>query len=190
MYGLYPAFTKIFYHTAFASHVRTLPCKAWVFDGSPQGQFHDWVSGVISADTMIKALVNKEKVIVPSTTVFDYYEIWNYPSEDGLPFPVATNSLAIAGTSVATGWSEAVEQTFMLKTTAFGIFKYIILDAVTNNFFGKVLPADFDPAYDDLMAELTAETNGWSGRDNARPSIVKQATITLNDKLRRSYHLT
>jgi hypothetical protein len=122
--------------------------------------------------------------------VFDYWEIWNYPDPDSLPQPVATLALDIAGTATPLGWSEAVEQTFVIRTTDFGIFKYVLLDAQTNNFFGKVAVSDFAPEYDALMDELTSVDNGWSGRDNARPAIVKGATITLNEKLRRSYRLT
>jgi len=98
--------------------------------------------------------------------------------------------LAIAGTGGGTGWAEAVEQTFIIRTAAFGLFKWIMLDVPTDNFFGKVNPADFSSDFTALMSNLTADTSIYAGRDNSKPNIVKQATITLNEKLRRAYKLT
>jgi len=188
--GLFPSFVKMFYHSAFAAHVRTIPTRAWYPGIAGNGFYNNWFELPVDASDMIDALVAVEKVLHPPTTIFDYWEIWNYPDPDALPQPVQTGSLAVVGTSAGTGWSEAVEQTFMLRTTGFGIFKYVLLDVPTDNFFGKVAPASFTTPYNNLMAKLTDENWAWSGRDNFRPSIVKQATITLNEKLRRSYHLT
>jgi hypothetical protein len=188
--SLFPSFVRLFYHTLYAEHVQTLPTRQWSQGLLTYGLFLDWNGIGRAADDMIEDLANKAKVVVPSTTVFDYFEVWNYPDEDSLPQPVATKVLSIAGTSSATGWSEAVQQTFTLRTTDFGIFKFILLDAVTDNFFGKVALADFTTDYNNLMSELMSMDNGWSGRDNARPAIVKGATITLNEKLRREYRLT
>lgn len=189
-FGLQPSFIKIFETSAFSRHVRTLPIKQWIIGGGVGGSVTNWSGDIIDVDTMVKALVNKMKVLVPATTSYDYYEVWNYPTVDALPIPVATNALSIVGTSVSTGWSEAVEETFHIQTEAFGKFKLVMLDIPTDNFFGKVAPADFDANVLALIAEITAVDNAWSGRDGARPALAKSATITLNEKLRRSYKLT
>jgi len=188
--GLQPSFIKCFYHTLYGAHTRTVPIRQWYVGGGVGGSALNWLSDPVSVDTVLKATLNLEKVLVPSTTVFDYYEVWNYPDPTDLPIPVATAPLAIAGTGGGTGWAEAVEQTFIIRTAAFGLFKWIMLDVPTDNFFGKVNPADFSSDFTALMSNLTADTSIYAGRDNSKPNIVKQATITLNEKLRRAYKLT
>lgn len=188
--GLYPSFVRLYYHTAYAAHVQTIPTTRWSPGVGTNGSFASWDAGARDAEDMILDLVNKIKVVVPASTIYDEYIIYNIPAPGDDPQPVAQGAIDIAGTSVVTGWSEAVEQTFVLRTEAFGIFKLVLLDPVTSNFFGKVAPADFSSEYNDIMTQITSPSNAWSGRDNSRPNYVKGCTITLNEKLRRSYQLT
>jgi hypothetical protein len=188
--GLFPSFVKLFYHSAYAPHVQTIPTKQWYPGIAGLGFFNNWFELPVDASDMIDAFVAKEKVVMPPGTTFDYWEIWNYPDPDSLPQPVQTGTLGVVGTSAGTGWSKAVEQTFLMRTTGFGLAKLVLLDVPTDNFFGKVAAADFTTPYNDLVNIFMDENWAWSGRDNNRASIVKQATITLNEKLRRSYKLT
>jgi len=187
--SLSPAYVVVDYHTAFAPHRMTLPTLAWHIDlVNPDGFFDTWDSTGRDGAVMVDAFTDLLLPLYDNTFVVDGYTIYNKPLPTDVPQPVYEHRYtAKVGTGTPTGWSEAVQKTYFMRTTAFGASKLVLLDAWTNNNFGKYYTVTSDEQ--DLLDEFMQPFNGWSGRDNAKPNALRALTITLNERLRREYHL-
>jgi len=190
--SLSPAFVLINYHSEFAPHKQIIPTLNWFDETSSggSGTFDSWTAGHIDADDMIKDLVNAMKGAMPDTVTFDNYVIFTQASETANPVPVAAGTLAIDGTLSTPGWYKAVQGTFSWRTTAFGLFKLVLLDFASGNTFDKANSVPGSGALFDMNAEVVSDMKGWSGRDNGQPHGFISATETLNEKLRRAYRMT
>lgn len=191
--SLAPSFVRIVYHSSFGSHLMTIPTTQWS-PGTGQGTFVAWDASDRDADTMINELVDALAENAPDDMTFDYYTIFNIaaPTEEEpnpLPVPVAEALIGTVGGSVTPGWFKAAELTFSFHTTAFGIFKLVLLDGATADNWDKITSTGTLTAIQDIIDAVTAITNGWSGRDNAQPLSFTQLAKTLNEKLRRNYNM-
>lgn len=187
--NLYPSYAKINYHSIFGIHSMSLPTLRWNAGtlGTP-GTFDTHDGAGIAADVMVKALVDLLAAKVPSTTVFDNYEIFNAPTlSNPLVFnPVYGEALAVDGTLASpTGAAKAVQYTIGMRTVLFGRSQIVLLDVPSGNTWGNVTTPD--SATQDIIDEWTADTNGWAGRDGGRPFYFTNISISMNKRLRRKY---
>jgi hypothetical protein len=187
----YPGFVKIDYHSAYAPHSMEICHNGWNYSGgSPEsGTFNAWDSSEIEADVMINALVDTLADFHLATTVYDFYTIYTMEDEDADPVPVYANTLGVAGESTETEWAKAISTTFNIKTVSFADMKIVLLDTPSASGFDKILSFDASVAALDVMDQLTAETNAWSGRANSRPGTLKSITFNLDQALRHQYRM-
>jgi len=190
-HSLAPAFVRIFYHSDFGSHVMTIPTTEWLepSTGHDQGEFINWDATQSDADGMIRALCDALAPFFTDDNEFDSYIIYTQADADSPQRPRAQNTIAIPGTSISTQDRQAVQETWTFRTTEFGIFKLVLLDASASVEFAPIRNPTGLTAVEDLVELITDEANGWSGRDNARPANFVQIAYTLNEKLRREYGL-
>lgn len=186
-HGLYPAFVRIEYHSAYAPHIMTIPTLAWDTGPDFDGHFDTHDAGTIAAEEMIQALVDTLAEIYTSGVTFDRWTIYTLDTPTSDPVPQTGATLAVPGTNVSSAWSKAVEQTFVWRTTLAGIFKLVLLDVPTDDNFDNVQTLSGD--YTAIGAEIQSPDNAWAGRDGGRPQTFIQASATLNEKLRRSYRM-
>lgn len=187
--NLYPAYVQIAYHSAYGNHIMTLPTLDWTAGvlGAP-GEFetHDGVG--IAANTMVEALVATFLPFYGSTVVFDTYTIFKSPALSvPLVFnPVYQAALGDAGSDATPlGVDKAVQYTIGFRTVTFGRSQVVLLDKPAGNTWGNVTTPDAETLA--LIAEFTAESNGWAGRDNGRPFTFTNISISMNKRLRRKY---
>jgi hypothetical protein len=125
-----------------------------------------------------------------TSTNFTSYVINTYASSTAPARPqISVPLTTAAGTGGAT--IPAAQATFNFKTTNFGAFKLVMLDAQVSSTF-QPLEALVSPADDDEIAlrdYVVDPAWAFSGRDGFRPQLLKRVTYTLNEKLRKSYHL-
>jgi hypothetical protein len=168
----------------------TLPTNEWSAGDviNPNGYFADHAMGApVNADAMIKALVAKFEPFVPANTAFSRYTIFTMASPTAPQLPRVSGVLTNVGDVVADNLYQAVQLTFHFKTADFNDSKIVLLDAVPQDDFNKILnPLDFAnvPA---LADEWTSDINAWRGRDGTRPTTISTITCDLNDRLRRAY---
>lgn len=191
-YSLGPAYVVINYHSANGAHKMTIPTNGWqgITSGHDQGSFTTWNDGSVDSDDMVKALIAVIKPFFPTTSNFDNYVIYTKAGADNPSFPVAGNTLGIAGTGSAA--IPATQMTWYFRTAQFRPFKLVFLDVEAPANFEKIV-AFPSPAYDTtlaVVAVLTDEDNAWSARGNEPPVNLVSQTFTLNEKLRREYGMT
>jgi len=168
----------------------TIPTLGWNDDASPggAGSFESWSGVDKDAEDMIEQLIDVMLPFFNSLVTFDNAVIFTKATPTSVSFPVASASwVGKDGTNPSATWWQAVQTTVIARTTVFSLAKLVMLDSVAGD--------NFDPEYiqSAAMLALTAEwfdlANGWSGRVDGRPKTFVKSTQTLNEKLRRAYHL-
>ncbi len=183
-----PAFVKVNYHSIYGVHVAVIPTLSWNA-GTGQGDFATHAGGITAADAMIQDLCDTLTGILPDDSAYDNYVIYSQPDPDDLPVPVASNALTGVGIDTTPGWKKATQVTMTFRTTLFGVFKLVILDAATNNDFSKTSSLGSSGVLFDVFGLISDPALGWAGQDNGRPNNLISQTVTLNEKLRRAYRL-
>jgi len=172
----------------------TIPTLQWLpinLTGS-LGSYLAW-DGVtnVDAEDMVTTLASLMAVFLPSTSAFGLATVYNQASAGADNIPARSVTLSVPGTSSATGKTEAQSSTFNFKTTANGDAKLVLLDTpLGSSGFVAIHPSSFDANTLALEAEFTSAVRAWSGRDDARPSILRKITFDLNDKLQKSYKMS
>lgn len=193
MNGLWPSFFRIFYHSAFGPHTMTVPTRqmAGPTEGHPGGTVLNWLNESIDVDDMINAFVDSLLPSFGDDTHFDSY-ITYFGSADPLApmYPQAQGTLTQIGTSETPGWTKAVQGTLSFRTADFGLFKVTLLDCASGDSFEKITTLVPDGPLDVISLIVTSADYGFSGRDGAPPATFLQFSLTLNEKLRRSYRET
>lgn len=186
-----PSAVRINYHSEFGVHSATIPALDWTppSGGFDFGSFLSWTAVARDADDMIKDLCLTLAAIVPATVNFDNYTIFTYADETADPVPVASNLIAQAGLEATPGWYKAVQTTISIRTTAFGLFKLVVLDSASNDDFDPIFGLAPSPALSAIVDQVRDQGNAWSGRDNGRPDVLISQTKTLNEALRRAYRM-
>ncbi len=191
-FSLFPCSVQIDYRTENAPHIMTIPLRTWspISGGHPAGTNLNWNDLQTDTDDMIVDLVALFLPFFPATTSFNRYTINTYADELAPARPQFSQALTgAAGTGGAT--IPAAQATFNFKTTAFGAFKIVLLDALVSSTF-QPLETLVSPANDDEIAlrdYILDSANAFVGRDNTQPSILERITYTLNVKLRKEYRL-
>lgn len=186
--SLVPAFVEIDYHSVYSPHKMTIPTLAWN-PGAPYGDFETHAGGAIAAEDMIDALIDKLKAFVPAGVAFDGWTVFTKPTIESQSTPRAFKTSGVVGTAPAS-WAKATQLTISAKTDNGGDARLVLMDAASGNNFDLITSATITPSYTALFGEWFADTNGWAGRDNGLPYYFTQASITLNEKLRKQYHMT
>jgi hypothetical protein len=180
-----PSFVKILYHSNAGPHTMEVPTLQW----NESGTFDVWGGGTVVDHDMVEAFVTLLLPFFGSDTEFESFIIYNVPTPGAAPQPVASFPLSgMVGSASSPGWTTAVQGTFSIRTTLFGLFKITMLDGASGNSFAPSTALGGDALA--LFEELISDANGWSGRDNGQPNVFIKFTKTLNEKLRRSYRLT
>lgn len=186
---LFPSFVVVDYTSAHGQHKQTLPTLQWNGSGlGDPGSFdtHDG-TGIVST-TMMLNFINAYRPVLPTTTQLVSYTIYNMPTPTSIPQPVYGAAIGLAGTdATTTGQAKAVQWTMTIRTTVFGLLKFVMLDRPSGNIWGNVTAMDAPTLA--LFNQLTASENGWSGRGGGRPLTFLGISISLNKALRRKYDM-
>jgi len=190
--SLFPCSCEILYRTINAPHRMILPLTEWspISTGHPSGTNLAWDTTQVDTDDMISGLKDLLLPFWPPSTTFSSYTISTYANKDAPARPQASFGFVVgAGTGAAT--IPAAQATFNFKTTNFGAFKLVMLDAKVSAAFGPLDSLVVGVNDDEIALRdwLRLEANAFSGRDGFRPSVLPRITYTLNEKLRASYHL-
>jgi hypothetical protein len=188
-----PYFVQYNYHSGFGPHSMQIPLRHWQpgGGGSVAGDVEDWDLTIQDADGMINSLSDLFLPFFTANVTFDNYVIFKQVGTDEIYTPVAGATLTgKIGTRTPPVWSEAVQYTLTWRSTSFGIFKIVFLDAESAGDFSKTstLPGSGDLF--NINTEVTSTANAFMARDNGRPSSFISMTKTLNEKLRKSYRVT
>jgi hypothetical protein len=190
--SLSPASFVIDYHTLYAPHKMTIPTLSWFptsITGSI-GSYAPWTGSPIDAEVMIDDFVGVLEALVPATTVFDQVTVYTQADATSPNIPRASAAIGVAGSSGATGLSEANSATFNFKTLANGNFKIVLLDfPLGSGGYNAIHPATFSAEILALAAFVEDTGNAFSGRDDSRPAVLRKVTFDLNDKLQKQYRM-
>ncbi len=187
----FPSAVKLQYHSEFAPHTQLIPTLQWTAfpDVGGAGAFVSHNGGSVDADAMINALATVLAAFLPDTASFDSYIIYNHNVGTDALEPIRSKPMVKVGTETTPGWDQATQVTVNWRTSGFNIFKLVMLDIATNNFFGKTSALPTTGIIAGLDAIVTDPDNAWAGRDNAIPQSFISQTLTLNEALRKRYRL-
>lgn len=186
--SLHPGFIIIEYHSPYAPHKAILPTRAPVYTSiGDDPEYQAWDATTITGSTMVHELVDKMALFFDNTITWDSYSIWKVASVGANPDFVSAGSLNTTGTGTQTGTQKATQRTYTIRTSLNGIAKLVVLDSKTANSFEKSVTVS--TLESDFLAEFMGTDRAWSGRDGGQPLVFKNLTITLNEKLRKAYHM-
>jgi hypothetical protein len=189
VHDLIGSYIRLKYSSPFAPHVMTIPMNTW--NGSDSsldpGLFTCWDASTRAGGTVIMNFVAALAPMFGSDSTFNQGEIWTRPSMDVEPRLRWITSLAVPGSSELTGWEEAVQRTYFFRDTANAAYKLVLLDTPTDNNFGKYYTVTSDETA--IINFLTADDYPFATRNRLKPAYFRSLTVTLNERLRREYHL-
>lgn len=187
-----PCYCRIDYTSLYAPHVALIPTRQWLPTSitGTMGSFVDWNTNPIDAEDMIDSLIAKWKVIHLASTTFNLATIFEKAAPDAPAVPRAIKSLAVAGTSVATGISKAIQGQLNMRSSLFYPAKLVSLDVpIGAGQLDKLLPISFGPSLTDIVLELGGSDRAWSARDGSQILQATSYTITENNRLRKQYRM-
>jgi len=185
---LFPSYFVVNYRSAYGFHRQTVPCARWTSGGGDFGQFLAWDASHVDAETMVDAFVTAEAEFFPATVNFDSWEIYDLATDTTPPLLVRAKNIDIPGTLVGALWSKATQAVWSFKTDLGGDVFYDMMDVGVSS-FEKQTSATSSADQIAFIDIVTAETNGFAGRDNGRPNFFLQISYGLNSKLRREYRM-
>lgn len=190
--SLSPAFVRIDYTSAWGPHSMTIPSvdvEPTTIGGSIYQFILRGAALPAQVDSAVEDFVDVIKTFFEPTTTFVSYTLFTQAGVDATPVPVEAGNLNVVGTGGATTWDKAVQWTITWRTDAFGIFKLVFLDSLSNNDFNPIRTVVGDAALVALDDYITADVTWVAGRDGGRPNTFLQVAKTLNEKLRRAYRM-
>lgn len=190
--SLSPAFIRIDMTSAYGPHTMTVPSVAaepTTIGGSIYQFILRGAALPVAVAGAVEDFVDVLKPAFPTTYTFQGWTLFLQPTPEDTPTPVQAGLLGVAGTSPSTTWSKAVQHTLTWRTDEFGIFKLVLLDAVSGNVFDKLTNLSGNPTIEAISDYVTDDVTWVAGRDGGRPNVFLQMATTLNEKLRRSYRM-
>ena len=183
-------FIELSYKTNFTTHKAMLPTlsPATPVPGAVPA-YTTWGGDPINGDVMLTDYTALAKRFMQNDSEFLNAVFWATLDGDTKPTALAAAPINVPGDAGYTGWYEAVQRTWSFKTSGFNFLKNVMLDSPTGNAFGRY-SGTLDTDGDNFVAYILGDTHAFSGRDLLRPAAFWSLTITLNEKLRREYHLT
>lgn len=188
--SLAPAFIKVNYHSISGPHSMLIPTLAANVAPTPSESTIDThAGGTIAWDDMAEALLTELADQMSTSSAFDGIFLFTQADADADPVLITGKNITIAGTNAAPGWEVATQLTINAKSENGGNVRLTLLDFASGGQFTKtsVLAGS---GLEAVVAEWGLLANGWSSRDNGRPSIFLSATRTLNERLRRAYRIS
>jgi hypothetical protein len=189
---LAPAFIEVDYSSQFAPHVMTIPINEWLPpDPSGAGGYAlDWNDNPVNVDDVMDLLLAALAELFYSATNFNGYTVWTKADSDA-PNVFGTHvSKSVTGLAGATtGVEKAVQTTYTITDTLGHLFKLVLLDAPPITFNRTVGLSALSADEQAVIALLTDEDNFFRSRQNGRPASFRARTATLNEALRRQYHM-
>lgn len=191
-YSLFPCSITFNYRSTYAPHKMTIPLNAWspASSGHLAGTNLAWDGTQKDTADLVGEFVTLLKPFFHTSTIFSDYVVYTYADEDAPARPVISDAITGgAGTGAAT--IPATQASYMMKTTAYGTFKIVMLDTKVSAAFGPLnsLVVGVNDAEIALVDYIKAVANPFRGRDNAEVHNFVKVTYTLNEKLRKSYRL-
>jgi hypothetical protein len=187
---LFPGFIRVDYITPYAPHVMVLPVNTPVIDtGDPvSSTITAWDAGQRDWVDMASDLITEIADAYATTVNFNRVTLFNKPDPDEDAVFIASEAIDIDGTVATPDWYQATQLTINAKDGENKIAKLVLLDFASGGLFTKTLSLT-GSGLEAIWGQWAAVTNGWSSRNGKRPSTFISATRTLNEKLRRNYHL-
>lgn len=185
---LAPAYIQILYRTAHAPHIMTLPMKGWN-PGVGSGDFDTWdLSTTPAADYIDDFIGVVAPFFLPST---EFYGANIYTKADAAAPSVlqAASAFSVAGSSADTGAEKAVQVTWVFSSLTAKIFKVVFLDVPNGNSWEPITLGGLSAPALAFANFVTDPGTAFSCRQDSAPAIFRQATVTLNEELRRQYHM-
>lgn len=189
-FSIAPAFVQIEYSSPKSLHTMRIPTRGWSPPGGgfTNGSYLRWSDDVeIDADTMIGDLIAVLDDNLPDTHSFISYTIFTQNDVDEDPQPRLSQVVNAPGTIATPDWWEAVQATWNFRDTDFTAMKLTLMDADSENLFGKLVNVAGVARWNNVALQISDEDNAWSSRNGFRPATILSVTRTLNEKLRRAY---
>lgn len=187
---LSPGFIRVDYVSPYAPHVMILPVNTPTIDvGDPLAStITAWDTGQRDWVDMATDLVTEIADAYATTVNFQRLTLFNKPDPDEDAIFIASTGIDIDGTVAVPGYYRATQLTFNAKDVENKIAKLVLLDFASGGLFEKTQTLT-GSGLEAIWGEWASNLNGWSSRNGARPATFISATRTLNEKLRRAYHL-
>lgn len=190
--SLFPCSAVIQYTGVQGTHKMTLPLNEWspISGGHPLGTTLAWDTSQKDTEDMIDGFITLLLPFLDNTAEVQAVTIYTYDEPEAPARPRAAKTYAgqtgSGGTVIP-----AAQQSINLRTEDFGQSRIVILDSVVSANFApkRTITLLGDPDEWALTTYFGDVTNGFAGRDGARPGIFGSITYTLNEKLRREYRL-
>lgn len=189
---LAPNYVQIRYQSSYGLHVMTLPTRVYTPGATitDSGTFPRWSDdGATDAFDMIELMEQALQDGFHTTTTIIDATIFAKTAGVNDSTPVGFYENSMAGSNAGTEWRKATQMTLTFRTTLFGTAKIVTLDTPHAG-FDRFTPGAASAWVIALAAAYTANTAAWAGRDGGRPNQWLQGSVTLNEKLRRSYGMT
>lgn len=187
---LFPGFIKVDYVTPYAPHTMILPVNTPTIDTGdpPASTITAWDAGQRDWVDMATDLITEIADAYATTVNFGRITLFNKPDPDEDAIFIASEAIDIDGTAAVPGWYQATQLTLNAKDGENKIAKLVLLDFASGGLFTKTQNL-VGSGLETIWGQWASVTNGWSSRNGERVSTFISATRTLNEKLRRNYHL-
>lgn len=193
-YSLDPAYGILNYHSVDGSHTATFPTREWnpvpLVPGNLLGSYTNWLGLPADGEEMWNELVDKWKVFAKPSMIIDSIIVYTKDGASAPAIPRASKAYGTVGTSAATTWSKATESTWMMRDSAYNVFKIVQLDTPWPA--GGLEPLTSLAGNADaeaLVGVFTSDAWAFQSRANLKPTTFQKITYNLNKKLRREYGL-
>jgi hypothetical protein len=191
VHELYPAVVKYNYQSPFGLHVMTLPTREWL-DTRPSdafGSYDDWDSNFVDAESFWDTFASEMTVEFTDDIFITSWEIWTYATPGGPAQFRVSKAITEQGAFVSTNPFKAVQETYNFLDTEGLAVKLTFMDAVARDFDKATQYAVLAGGEQDLVDRFTGTDGVFSSRAGNRPATFRSRTTTINEKLRREYHM-
>jgi len=191
--SLSPAFVKIEYASSYAPHVMTVPCVPVTAPTLLDPNWKFVLRGLalpVNVDSSVSAFIEAYRQLHHTSTVFTSFTLFTQTTPESTPTPVYAGTLAVSGALVSDQWRKAVQITQTWRADDFTIFKMVHLDAPSSGFDRRPASNWAANPSTSLHNYVTADVTWVASRGGGKPSQFLQASLTLNEKLRRAYLMT
>lgn len=185
-----PTYVEVTYRTLYGLHVAEYKMREWIA-GSDLGSVPRWSDDApVGVLEMLTDLLTLLAATLDESANFSLARLFTKATPTSPAIIRKVVGLDIDGSSAASGWFKAVQLNMNGKDTAGKDVRLVMLDALTGNNFEKLYTGEISAPVLAAWAEFSDDTNGWASAAGNRPDAIISQTATLNERLRREYHLT
>lgn len=186
--SLAPFFIQINYRSSYGEHVQTIPLIEWT-PGGATGDLALQGSGTDVAVDVISGFLGLQAPFFPTTVNFYAWTIFSQPTSSSPAIPVMSAACDVDGTNATAANTKAVQATWTLRCDDASLFKIMQMDMNNGNNFGKITISGLSAEALLFLQYLVGDECPFQSRLNGRPLYFRQISYTLNEKLRRQYHM-